>query len=61
MASRMGDTGLRAGMSKGLYIASCMVFKKIHESTTLSHHLFSIPAEKTSSVKEQEKSVEEGM
>jgi hypothetical protein len=30
-----------------------MVFKKIHNSTTLSHHLFSIPAKKISSVKDQ--------
>ena len=40
-------------MSKGLYMASCMVFKKIHNNTTLSHHLFSSPAKKISSVKDQ--------
>ena len=48
MAARCGESGLRAGMSKGLNIASCMVFKKIHDSTILSHHFHSIPARKNS-------------
>ena len=44
MTLRLGEKGVRAGISKGSYKASVIVFKKIKQSIVLSHHFHSIPA-----------------
>ena len=48
MTTRRIEIGMRALISYGSYTASCIVFKKIHDSTILSHHFHSIPGRKKS-------------
>lgn len=44
MTLRLGETGVRAGISKGSNNISVIVFRKIKQSTVLSHHFHSIAA-----------------